>query len=279
MDAHPDMIIPHEFNLFQVWPKNKQLHEKTSLFNAIYRKSREEAKKGQQATSHNYVNSGWQGRFQKLQVIGDKSAHTTTLSYLKSQEKASAYFREIAETTGVPVQAVFVVRNPYDMIARETIEMKEVRSSHYSKEKKFNNTLMVKGQSARLFQEAKAVEEMIVNWNLDTLEIHMEDFMTHPKEVMQDVCDFVQVDCSAEYLQQCYDKTLGEVSHTRTRDLIYWSPDIQHWVDSSINKYSFFQGYTLDSDRYERPEDSDGAFGDKDGAYLHNDNHKKDNGR
>ena len=265
MDAHPNMIIAHEFMLFQQWSKSKQLHNKNNLFNAILRESHNEATKGRRASTHNKkgytlsVGTGWQGRFENLQVIGEKSGQSTTMNFFNSRDLTSTHFYEIAETVGVPVRAIFVVRNPYDMIATETLvqvsEVKGVRSRNYSKENKLNNSQVLTKQAAHIITQAEAVQEMISAWGLTTLEIHSEDFISDPKSIMSDVCKFVEVNCTKEYLEQCYNKTFREVS--RTRESVYWPRDVQDFVEFNIHKFPFFRGYTLEGDSYRRTDKSE----------------------
>ena len=46
MDAHPDMIIAHQYMLFKRWPRERKLMNKTYLFNALYEKSFSDAVEG-----------------------------------------------------------------------------------------------------------------------------------------------------------------------------------------------------------------------------------------
>ena len=91
MDAHPDMIIAHEYHLFKNW--RKQLMNKAYLFKALYSKSFADATKGlrrAQANSKGYtlhMNNSWQGQFNHLKVIGDKSGGVTSRLYKQSPVK------------------------------------------------------------------------------------------------------------------------------------------------------------------------------------------------
>ena len=52
-----------------------------------------------------------------LKVIGEKGGGSITDVYRRSPGNASIYFKELVDTVQIPIRVMYVVRNPYDMIA------------------------------------------------------------------------------------------------------------------------------------------------------------------
>ncbi len=126
MDAHPNMIIPHEFMLFQKMTEGSfTAQNKTVLFNALYQKSYRDAKNGWRSPSYNtvkgytlFVGTPWHATFHgSLKVIGDKSGGQTVMAYGKDKFQFKKAFSSIRDTVQIPIRVIHVVRNPYDMIA------------------------------------------------------------------------------------------------------------------------------------------------------------------
>ena len=138
MDAHPHMIIAHEFMLFNKWKEMDEafeesgvpnkLRDKKTLFNLLYKDSYEDAEHGwrsSQMKNKNYtltIDSGWQGRFNRyISIIGDKSGGATTTVYTSSPQRFRRYFTQLNETVKIPIRVLHVVRNPFDMIATDAL--------------------------------------------------------------------------------------------------------------------------------------------------------------
>ena len=124
MDAHPDMVIAHEFMLFKKWQGQQALKSKANLLNALYRRSLLDATEGWRTMNKDskgytlQMEQSWQGRFRKLKVIGDKSGGMVGRLYTKNPEDVQRSYREIADTVKIPVQVLHVVR---DMIATQLL--------------------------------------------------------------------------------------------------------------------------------------------------------------
>ena len=78
------------------------------------------------------------------------------------------------------------------------------------------------------------------------LEIHHADFVYNPKEILQQICDFLDVDCHEDYLEACDSVAFKTLS--KSRHLLDWPPEIVESVNSIIRKFPFFSRYSFDSD-------------------------------
>ena len=90
MDSHPNMIIAHEYTLFDTLRDNSSL-AKHHLFNSLYRNSFEELVNGSRGLKglqrKGYllaINKLWQANFTQLKVIGNKHGGYVAKRLLKT---------------------------------------------------------------------------------------------------------------------------------------------------------------------------------------------------
>lgn len=255
MDAHPDMVIAHEFMLFKKWLSQPMLKSKENLFNALYRDSLLDATEGMRTENKDskgytlQMEQSWQGRFRTLRVIGDKSGGMVAKLYTKDPEEVRRTYLEIADTVGIPIRVLHVVRNPYDIIATQllfngsSVMGQKVKATV---DHPYNNTAGLMLKAHALFRRASSVMAMLKEWNLDVLEVHSADHVRDPKGTMQRICNFLEVECPDDYLQQCYDKTFKTLS--RSRELVVWSEEILKMVEEGRRKFPFFLRYSFEKD-------------------------------
>ena len=264
LDAHPDIVIAHEFFLFKKLIKfpelSQSLKQRYQLFAMLYHDSYMEAAHGartieQDAKGYNLkLKNSWQGRFRRLKVIGEKGGSNTVKVYRTAPELFEKYYQQLLETIQVPVKVFHVVRNPYDIIATDVLYAANNLLAHQhlhtklpaSATKKYDNETLLMARTASLFENARAIVEMVRKFKMNVLELHNEDLIADPKNTIQRVCKFLEVECSADYLQQCSDKTFKSVS--KSRDFIFWPDQVIAMVEQEKQKYPFFQRYTFHED-------------------------------
>lgn len=125
LDAHPNVVIAHEYAMFTQWQKNSLLHcNKTWLFNTLYNNSHFSACGGlrtEHAKKKGYsldIPGWWQGKYDgSISVIGDKSGGMTAQVFRLSHQNFVSLYHQLQSTVQIPVHAIHVVRNPYDNIA------------------------------------------------------------------------------------------------------------------------------------------------------------------
>ena len=225
MDAHPDMVIAHEFMLFKKWQGQQALKSKANLFNALYRRSLLDATEGWRTMNKDskgytlQMEQSWQGRFRKLKVIGDKSGGMVGRLYTKNPEDVQRSYWEIADTVKIPVQVLHVVR---DMIATQLLYKVSSKGRQIkvtaSVDHPYNDTEKLYSVVEKTFECINAVNRILQEWGLDVLEIQCRSHQGSQRYIpySRSVISF-DVECSEDYLQQCYDKTFKTLS--RSRDL------------------------------------------------------------
>ena len=88
LDAHPEIIIPHEYDVIKHWKKYQSLElqqknmQKYQLFFDLHQFSREQAMFGLRAPTYNFHIPGlWQGGYKK-KIKVNKDSIKTVSSYL-----------------------------------------------------------------------------------------------------------------------------------------------------------------------------------------------------
>ena len=259
MDAHPNMIIAHEFFVLvrcsRSLHRNEHIfHDKLKLFNSLYSNSYLTLKCGWRSDTstrkgYNFnIDFPWQGAFRDLRVIGDKSGDSSV------QVLASKSGRECLNDMrllNMSVVAVHVVRNPYDMIA--TSVLYHMNKGPFDKSTLANSTaqevserLMIQAARA-VYGHAQTISKLKSLYGQDTFsvfEIHTEDYIQNPRAVITEICEYFDIECPADYVDMCAKKTYRDIS--RTRDLIRWSHKILSYVKHIIRTFPFFHGYTFE---------------------------------
>lgn len=255
MDAHPQMILAHEYNLFREWDKVLQKdYRREFLYNALYRNSVANALSGWRSNASTIkgytlgLDYKWQGRFSKLKVIGDKSGAVTSQMFSKDAGRFLEMVDELKETVGVGVRVIHVVRNPYDMISTRLLYEdgnKKVKLPA-SERRKHCNYYGISYHLNRTFSLINAVQEMLNKTNLRKLELHLADLTQHPRATMISVCRFLGVPCPTDYLDACEKKVFNVLS--KTRKLVQWPDDLVLEVYKRTRPYPFLWRYSFQGD-------------------------------
>ena len=288
MDAHPHMVVAYEYQVIRQW--NSKLNNMAYLYNELYERSQKDAKTGwrsKEKTTKNYtlhIDSGWQGSYDKyISVIGDKNAGNTVVSFIESPTNFIKTYTQLQKTVKVPIKAVFVVRNPYDIISTrvlyrnsealreilnntalfdETIPRSDLPATDFkvymrklkksSDEQAYEDakfkTVDLESSIRYAAQRASTISQIIEIIGIKNVwQVHNMDLVNNPKSTMMEMCDFFNIYCSADYLQMCADSVFKSVS--KTRDLVFWPQmEKQLVIDNVTKAYPFFNRYTFESD-------------------------------
>ncbi len=263
LDAHPHIVIPHQYPLFEKWKSNAMTfnRKKRYLFNELYKLSYNDVvsglRKNEEALSiRGYtlnVKGMWQGQFKDyVAVIGNKQAGQVTRQYLTDPANYQQVYKELVETVRIPVVALLVVRNPFDMVARKCIHrlsdddlnMRELATM----KKVYRDDRILKECIKMIMNHAQAIQSMKqdLKLNMTILEVHNSDYVNEPKRTVQRICDFLEVECSEEYLQACEEKAFK--STFRTRQLVEWPPELRTLMEQQMRNVRFFDRYSFDSE-------------------------------
>ena len=294
IDAHPHMIIAYQYKLFR---RLSQLRvgDKAVLFNGLYRNSHLDAAKGWMSggpTKKNYtlhVDYPWQGVYDDyISVIGDKAGGSTTLFFDSSPARFVDRYKNLKEIVQVPVKVIFVVRNPFDMIATHVLyhdspKLREILEKTISSDKLTTQILASNDRIVSLYKstmndlQQSHQEELLLDAKYNdehNLEVQINtiaslaganekliDLITHDNVLEihnEDLVDHPKSVMTAicDFLEvDCHSDYVQACANkvyrsvSRTRDFVVWPPRLQKMVeDGIIGKYQFFTKYSFESD-------------------------------
>ena len=245
------MIIAHEYPLIGSLFEMKL--SKAAIFKALYQKSYDEfisgwrgevnvRKKGYSLS----LRGLWQATFEQLKVIGNKHGGTTVQLYRKKPEAFFRAMEYLKATLKIPIYAIHVVRNPFDMIATQTLYMDTGKAgvrTEASEQNKFNKTKLLSKVALDMIARMKAATELIGILDFPTLEIRSESLIHDPVGVMSSICNFVGVAAIPSYLQACNKRTFS--SSTKSRNTVVWPQALIDLIQEQIKDIQSFQHYTF----------------------------------
>ena len=243
LDAHPHIVISHEYSLFDKWQIQPTEHsDKHWLFNKLYSESRHLANRSttvNRSTMHLVIPGSWQGRYEtSLTIVGDNSGWYTVDVFKRDKQKFVDIYKQLKRTVQIPIDVIHVIRNPYDNIASMLLHEKNVT---YDGDK----TESAEGHIVRFFEQVNSVIEMIDTVHLSVIEVHNIDMITKPKVTMRMLCDRLRISCSEQLLQMCTHKLFS--SELKSRHLMEWTPHLIELVAKNIKRYDHLRRYSFNS--------------------------------
>ena len=257
MDSHPHMVISHEFDLFTKLSDKSLTPNKSAIFNALWKNTKQTITSGCREKSTNdkgytlFIDGLYQGRYvDHIDVIGDKKGGTTA-DLLAYHDQSWVQSFNILKSLNLPMKVVHVLRNPYDNIATIILYIALLGTKQqFGDFKKLNRTLKVRSilvdnQIGYYFAMHKAILDAKTTYNLDMIEIHSKDFISDPKGILSKICSSLGVICYDDYLEICNNKVYKYES--RTRHLLEWTEKQLERIQKNIDKYADLKQYSFHS--------------------------------
>jgi len=228
LDAHPNVVFSDEAKAMDYL---KFGFKKDQIFNILLRNSKTESRKGRITARRLggyswFVPGQWQGRHQRIDVVGDCTTGATTRNLGRTPELMS----NLQETMmGAQVKFIHVIRNPFDPIAVSMVRGR--RSFENAAENYFSSCDL-------LIQLREQIESHAL------MPVRYDEFVKDPRGRLRAVCKFLGLDVNDEYLTAC-----GNIIHNfdSSRNLVEWKPDWVASVNDRISKYDFLHGYTFEN--------------------------------
>jgi hypothetical protein len=234
LDAHPCMAIAHELDVLRFVDAR---FTRRQLYHLLLMNAREACEGGRVQTGYSYaVPNQWQGRFERLRVIGDKKGPEAT----RRLSEAPELLDRLAETVGVPIKMIHVVRNPFDTISTMA------RRPNTREPKAVRGPIGRATATRRFFKMCNRVvrlgERMAPR---DLITVRHETVMKDPTGQLLEICHFLGVSAPDDYLRDCA-SIVFPTPHV-TRHDIDWPPDAIEEVSERIQDYPFLEGYAFDA--------------------------------
>ena len=254
LNAHPDAVVANEGGALlhvrlpgstkgilvrRILREERRVRRRTNFYRRIFGNG-----------SSYRVETGWQGRYARLRLVGDKRTGRN-INWLHEDPALLDFLRRRLDC---PLRVLFSYRNPYDMVAAwhlrapvgvggagdPGVPLKNLRFAEADRPDLAPRFLDgLRTHSRRVSEVLARLEDG------EVLPIRHERFVARPKETLRDVLEFVGLDASDAYLDAC--AALVEASPHRTRFKVRWTPAQIAEVEDVVRTCPWFDGYTFDS--------------------------------
>jgi hypothetical protein len=229
LDAHPNVIVANELNAL------KYLHlrfNRDQIYWLLLEKSRLYQKCRKEGANFYNVPNQWQGRFEKLSIVGDKKGGGSS-ELLRAHPHLLERLRKVVK---VEVKFIHVFRNPYDNIT--TLSKKSGRKM------KLMNLDEAIDYYFSLCETVAHIKEHLKDDEI--FELKQESFIETPEIYLKKLCNFLELDSSKEYLTDCV--SIVYKAPNRSRYNFTWTPESIEVVKNRMKEFSFLKGYSYNKD-------------------------------
>ncbi len=222
LNAHPNVLMTHELGALRFI---RARFSRNQLFWLHYAKDRHFEQKHRQWTGYDFrVPNQWQGRFDQLQVIGDKRGAMTTIGL----QRWPHLLGRIQRTVRAPVRFIHTCRHPLDNIASVCCK---------------NNSSL--DQAISWYQNGTEVNaSLIAKLGAAVYTLKFEDFIAQPHDQLTALCRFLDVSASSDYLNDCASVLFARPQLARQR--VSWSSRQFDEVRALAGRFPFLQSYRFD---------------------------------
>jgi hypothetical protein len=223
LDAHPNIAVSHELDVLKYVQGG---YRRDQLLTLVLEHARTNAVNGRKSWGYSYAVPGqWQGRYDTLEVVGDKRGRKTT-SRLRARPEL---LDMAARSLDMPIKFVQVVRNPYDNIATM------FQRGHAP----------IEHQIELYFQLAATVDAVAREVPPDRFErVRLEDLIADPEPVLARLCAFLDVPAEQDYLAACAGIVFA--NPRRTRDGVAWTLESLAEIERGIADHPWLASYSFD---------------------------------
>ena len=218
LDAHPNIIVASQTSTLKYL---KHGFTRRQIFHVLLQNSRKVAKVGREWRPYSYdVPNQWQGRFEKLQVIGDSTGLTRLRrnpTLLRSLQK---------RLNGIDLKLIHCIRHPYDNIS--TMKLRSGRSLQDTIE-----TYFLMCETIERIKRGVAPA--------DVYDLKHEAMIADSTGTLKDLCKFLSVTSTDSYYEDCA-SIVYKASH-KSRFEVPWNQELIDFVKEKMKRFSFLQGY------------------------------------
>jgi hypothetical protein len=226
LDAHPNMMIAHEMDALNLLQHG---FSRNQIFHLLVENSKQIAARGRRHSGYSYeVPNQWQGRFAKLEVLGDKRGAFSAMVFYRDPGLLDVLRSKIDKE----LKFIHVIRNPYDVLATMTR-----RSSSKTLETKIDIFFTLCSSIIKLKNQLPPAQ---------MFDLRLESFIEDPKRQLEDLCSFIGVKAEARYLEDC--ASILFKSPKKSRFHIEWSRESIAKVRERMEAFTFLSGYAYDEE-------------------------------
>lgn len=226
LDAHPNAVIAHELDALRFVQRG---FSKEQIFLLALKNSQRLAKVGRRWEKYKYeVPNQWQGRFERLQVIGDKKGGSSTVTFAADPDVLG----RLRSTIDTEIKFIHVLRNPYDNI-----------SAIFERRRRRNHNLglgsIVDSYFSLCTTNANVKDQV---GDAAVFEMRHETLIEDTKLSLKNLCGFLGLEYKEDYLTDCA-RLVFDSPHKSRYD-VEWQPEEITAVGERLAGYSFLEGYS-----------------------------------
>jgi Sulfotransferase family len=229
LDAHPEAVIAHELDAVSCV---RHHFTRSQLFALLLERDLRFGAMGRTWAGYQYEVPGqYQGRYERLRVLGDKRANSAALQIAKWPELLD----RVRHVVRVPIRVVHVTRNPYDNVATA------------AQRHNYPRTDVSAITQATLWYEQSCESVDKIRRLLDDselLDVRYESFVEDPRGSLTELCRFVDIQPGDAYLEAC--AGLVWPSTKKTRDAVEWTEEERQGVERIIERYELLCSYSFE---------------------------------
>jgi hypothetical protein len=253
LDAHPRVAISHEYDVFQRWPSEPRLYVRRNFFKALYIASAKIKWKATEASKiydksrlcyklFQIVPGQWQGSCDgHLEVVGDKKAAVTSMQLNFHPE----ILDEMKSKLHLPILFIYPLRHPLDMLSTQMLsETKEYKRLRHARKKVFNHTATLEVIVKRFQSRVATIHHWMDSKWLKILPVYNDDLIADPSSTLTEICSFLKISCTAEYIGNCSKTIFG--SPSRSRVYVAWPSQLKQSLLDTVKNFSFLRRYQHD---------------------------------
>jgi len=227
LDAHPNIIVAHELDVLKYIYSH---FNDIQIYYLLLNNSKREKRLGRKSRRFDYsVPNHYQGKFEKLNVIGDKKGWASTTRFLKNP----SLFEQLNKTIKLDIKYIHVIRNPYDIITTMYLR----RNKNFKTQRTFIDEYFI------LSSTINNLKKRINASNI--FEFSHELFIEKPELLLKNLCEFLGEEASDDYLNDCA-KIVYKTPNI-SRHKIQWKQEDIKYTECQIKKFTFLSGYTFDT--------------------------------
>jgi hypothetical protein len=222
LNAHRDAVIAHELNAPD-WILAGCTRE--VLYSRILARAYWFNLRGNRSNHEYQIPNQWQGRFARLEIVGDKRAGAVTRAIASHPD----FLERVRALIGVPLRLVHVVRNPFDNIAA-------ISKWH---------DMSLEESVAYYFSHCETIGRLgAVTRPGEVLTVAHERLVQEPRRVLAELCAFLDLDAYEGYVDDCASVVFAAPTYTRRKTA--WPPALVADVERRARSFPHLDGYRFD---------------------------------
>jgi hypothetical protein len=219
LDAHPSAIVANQVSGLKYL---KHGFDHLQIFYNLLQNSRRVARVGRERHYSYAVPNQWQGRFDKIKVMGDCTGMTRLRRNVRQLPSLQTALGNIKLTL------IHCIRNPYDNISTMKTRSQQPLPASID----------------AYFSMCGIVQRIKNQFDMPIYDLRHEALVQNPMGTLKDLCGFLDLSADDKYYEDCASIIYKSVHKSRTE--IEWTAELIDSVKEQISRFNFFSGYAYD---------------------------------